>query len=89
MASSFKLEFPLNDALPNTEHARDRLLAKVFKYRKARYKPHSSNDEDYSMIYAYGMSLRDFPDSCVFLLILQSFGHGPVVEGDQRGRVGD
>ena len=55
MASSFKLEFPLNDALPNTDHARDRLLAKVFKYRKAKYKPNGSSDEDYAMIYAYGM----------------------------------
>ena len=54
MASSFKLEFPLNEGLPNTEHARDRLLAKVFKFRKDRAISRFSSDEDYSLLYAYG-----------------------------------
>lgn len=53
MASSLKLEFPLNDALPNTDHARDRLLAKIFKYRKT-HMHNDSSDEDYAMLYAYG-----------------------------------
>lgn len=34
MASSMKLEYPLMDVLPNIEHARDRLLARIFHYRK-------------------------------------------------------
>ncbi|KAG0652079.1 hypothetical protein D0Z07_1078 [Hyphodiscus hymeniophilus] len=34
MASSMKLEYPLNDALPSTTNARERLLAKIFQYRK-------------------------------------------------------
>lgn len=58
MASSFKLEFPLNDGLPNTENARDRLLAKVFKFRKDKMLSRISNDEDYSLLYAYGKRLQ-------------------------------
>ncbi len=59
LASSLKLEFPLSDALPNTSNARDRLLAKIFSYRKnvASTEEDIENpvvkDEDYEMIYAY------------------------------------
>lgn len=63
MASSMKLEYPLNDALPSTKNARDRLLAKIFQYRKNAAceteegveeggKP-VAKDEDYEILYAY------------------------------------
>lgn len=49
-----KLEYPLNDALPNTDHARDRLLTKIFAFRKrSQFSP--IPDEDYALLYAYGM----------------------------------
>jgi hypothetical protein len=51
-----KLEYPLVDNLPNVEHARDRLLARLFHYRKNSEISKSSTDEDYSLLYAYGMS---------------------------------
>ncbi|CAF9918458.1 MAG: hypothetical protein GOMPHAMPRED_001524 [Gomphillus americanus] len=54
MASSLKLEFPLNDALPNTDHARDRLLAKIFKFRKTHTDDNTS-DEDFAVLYAYAL----------------------------------
>ena len=64
MASSMKLEYPLNDALPSTTNARDRLLAKIFQYRKnaacvEREEVDEggttavAKDEDYEMLYAY------------------------------------
>ncbi|CZT44109.1 related to Lactobacillus putative histidine protein kinase SppK [Rhynchosporium secalis] len=59
LASSLKLEFPLSDALPDTSNARDRLLAKIFHYRKnvasAEEDPNNPvvKDEDYEMIYAF------------------------------------
>ena len=59
LASSLKLEFPLNDAIPDTSNARDRLLAKIFNYRKnvasTEEDPNKPvvKDEDYEMIYAY------------------------------------
>lgn len=49
-----KLEFPLNDALPSTDHARDRLLAKIFKYRHDEKVASDTTDEDYALLYAYG-----------------------------------
>ena len=52
LASSMKLEFPLNEALPNTEHARDRLLAKIFKYRQEKS---GAKDEDFALLYAYAL----------------------------------
>lgn len=54
LASSMKLEFPLSDALPSTEHARDRLLAKIHTLRKSNRAPRKSNDEDFALLYAYG-----------------------------------
>ena len=54
MASSMKLEFPLNDALPNTDHARDRLLAKIFRFRKIDDHAKDIKDDDYALLYAYG-----------------------------------
>ena len=54
LASSMKLEYPLSDALPSTEHARDRLLAKVFRFRKSEKVPPGTTDEDFALLYAYG-----------------------------------
>lgn len=61
MASSMKLEYPLNDALPNTTNARDRLLARIFQYRKNVACEQEgegtatvmATDEDYEVLYAY------------------------------------
>lgn len=49
-----KLEYPMNDALPNIEHTRDRLLAKVFDFRKNAPNREDATDEDYELLYAYG-----------------------------------
>jgi hypothetical protein len=46
LASSLKLEYPLNDALPDTSNPRDRLLAKIFKYRKSVGGSQSKGDGD-------------------------------------------
>lgn len=54
MASSMKLAYPLNQALPNTDHARDRLLAKVFGFRKEQADL-GANDEDFALLYAYAL----------------------------------
>lgn len=52
-----KVEYPLNEALPNTDNARDRLLAKIFHYRKEEMQDASYDDEDFELLYAYGMCL--------------------------------
>jgi len=44
IASSMKLEYPLSDALPNIDNTRDRLLAKIFQYRKSMASISSSGD---------------------------------------------
>jgi len=54
MASSMKLAYPLNDVLPNIEHTRDRLLAKVFDFRQTGLGKEIAKDEDYELLYAYG-----------------------------------
>ncbi|PGH11210.1 hypothetical protein AJ80_07215 [Polytolypa hystricis UAMH7299] len=53
VASSMKLEYPLDNALPNTEHARDRLLARLHRFRKDTSVSHLTTDEDYALLYAY------------------------------------
>lgn len=34
LASSMKLQYPLNEALPSADNARDRLLARIFRFRR-------------------------------------------------------
>ena len=54
LASSLKTDYYLSDALPSTDHARDRLLAKIFTYRKNDRAMSNTNDEDFTLLYAYG-----------------------------------
>lgn len=54
LASSIKLEYPLNDVLPNIDHTRDRLLAKIFEFRRDEEKAGLADEEDYELLYAYG-----------------------------------
>lgn len=57
LASSIKLEYPLSDTVPSTSNARDRLLAKIFQYRKdiaaGEDDGVEAKDEDYELLYAY------------------------------------
>ena len=55
MASSMKLEYPLNAVLPNIEGTRDRLLAKVFEFRRTALGKTEAKDKDYELLYTYGM----------------------------------
>ena len=57
LASSVKLEYPLNDVLPNIDHTRDRLLAKIFEFRRDSDKASLATEEDYELLYAYGKSV--------------------------------
>lgn len=54
LASSMKLEYPLNDTLPDIEHTRDRLLSRLFDFRKNAPGSDMATDEDYQLLYAYG-----------------------------------
>lgn len=51
-----KLGYPLNDSLPSIEHARDRLLTRLYHYRQDENVSYMTTDEDYALLYAYGMS---------------------------------
>lgn len=52
LASSLKLEYPLNDVLPNIEDRRDKLLNKLFEHRRSTG---VANESDYEVLYAYSM----------------------------------
>ncbi|KAJ5934569.1 Transcriptional coactivator SAGA-type complex Ada1/Tada1 [Penicillium verhagenii] len=53
MASSMKLEYPLSDVLPSIDHARDRLLARIYRYRQDHEASQLTTDEDCALLYAY------------------------------------
>ncbi|KAL8840903.1 MAG: hypothetical protein Q9170_001096 [Blastenia crenularia] len=55
MASSIKLEYPLNDALPSIENTRDRLLAKIFGFRKEGKAAAITSDKDFMLLYTYAL----------------------------------
>lgn len=63
LASSMKLEYPLNEALPNTDNARDRLLAKIFRFRKEEKDATGVTDQDFELLYAYGKLTNDIIQS--------------------------
>lgn len=56
LASSMKLEYPLNDVLPSIDHTRDRLLAKIAEFRRGGDGLDMAivTEQDYELIYAYG-----------------------------------
>ena len=51
-----KLEYPLNDVLPSIDHARDRLLARIYRYRQDQEALLVTTDEDSALLYAYSES---------------------------------
>ena len=53
LASSVKLEYPLNDVLPSIEHTRDRLLAKISEFRRSGEGRDVTTEQDYELLYAY------------------------------------
>ncbi|KAK5114445.1 hypothetical protein LTR62_002380 [Meristemomyces frigidus] len=53
LASSMKLEYPLNDVLPSIDHTRDRLLAKISEFRQAGDGRENATEQDYELLYAY------------------------------------
>jgi hypothetical protein len=58
LASSLKLEYPINDALPRTTDSRDRLLAKIYQFRQDEIEAEGgpiAKDQDYEILYAYAL----------------------------------
>ena len=56
LASSVKLECSIaTDVLPSAGHTRDRLLARIFSYRKEDSEEQQTDDEDYSLLYTYAL----------------------------------
>ncbi|KAK1812786.1 hypothetical protein LTR12_012813 [Friedmanniomyces endolithicus] len=53
LASSVKLEYPLNDVLPSIEHTRDRLLARISEFRRSGEGREVATEQDYELLYAY------------------------------------
>ena len=53
LASSFKLEYPLNDVLPSIEHSRDALLARLSEFRRSGEGRDLAVEQDYELLYAY------------------------------------
>lgn len=53
LASSIKLEYPLNDVLPSIDDTRDRLLAKISEFRRTEQGRTLTQEQDYEMLYAY------------------------------------
>lgn len=57
LASTVNMEYPINDVLPSIEHSRDRLLARIFEFRRNAAGDSVATDQDYELIYAYGKLL--------------------------------
>lgn len=57
LASSIKLEYPITDAVPKIVHTRDRFLAKLHDFRKHAPGRELATDEDFELLYAYGICL--------------------------------
>lgn len=56
LASSVKLEYPLNDALPSIDHTRDRLLGRMSEFRRTGEGRELVTEQDFELLYAYGES---------------------------------
>ena len=89
-----KLEYPLNEALPNIDNARDRLLAKIFRFRKEEK---DATDEDFELLYAYGKLLRKCKTPFLYVFVCvcadptspSSPRHRPALQRNYRRGQGD
>lgn len=80
-----KLEYPLNEALPNTDNARDRLLAKIFRFRQEEKDATGVTDQDFELLYAYGKSITVFRNGTLCLCLpFSSSGHRPTLKRNNR-----
>ncbi|KAF1810793.1 hypothetical protein P152DRAFT_483520 [Eremomyces bilateralis CBS 781.70] len=55
LASSMKLEYPLNDTMPNLGHPRDRFLARLYRVWNERRGEGVLREEDFELFYAYAL----------------------------------
>ena len=46
----------MHGPLPSVDHTRDRLLAKMFRFRQNEEGKVGASDEDFELLYAYGES---------------------------------
>ncbi|KAI6861157.1 hypothetical protein KC323_g5963 [Hortaea werneckii] len=53
LASSVKMEYPLNDVMPSIDHTRDRLLARISEFRRSGEGREVAIEQDYELLYAY------------------------------------
>ncbi|KAI7537215.1 hypothetical protein KC316_g15989, partial [Hortaea werneckii] len=53
LASSVKMEYPLNDVMPSIDHTRDRLLARISEFRRSGEGREVATEQDYELLYAY------------------------------------
>ena len=60
----------MNGALPNTDNARDRLLAKIFRFRKEEMCTTDVTDQDFELLYAYGKPTSNHIGSSLPVLTL-------------------
>lgn len=80
LASTVLMQYPFrDDVLPSIEHATDRLLAKVFEFR--RRSDGTIGDTDYELIYTYGEFWISDQSKSKSLTKLNSVGYGTVGEG--------
>lgn len=64
-----KLEYPLHDAMPDIEHTRDRLLAKIFRFRADATGPDAPSDQDYELLYSYSKHDQHLRHACLDLIL--------------------
>lgn len=80
LASSVKLEYPLNDVLPSIDHTRDRLLGKISEFRRSGEGKDLTTEQDYELLYAYGKYSLDWELRSP-LTYSRSTCHRPAVTG--------
>lgn len=80
-----KLEYPLSDVLPSIDHARDRLLARIYRYRQDQEMSLLTTDEDSALLYAYSKWLWKYIlDGSLINSVVCSPRDWSVVQRDQR-----
>ncbi|KAK9465037.1 Fusaric acid resistance protein-like-domain-containing protein [Lipomyces arxii] len=68
IASALRLGLPLPDHLPNTAHARDRMIVKVNEYRMKHFSEDSSRDDDFVLFYAFILATMSINDGLLAII---------------------
>ncbi|KAK9377436.1 Fusaric acid resistance protein-like-domain-containing protein [Lipomyces chichibuensis] len=80
IASALRLNLPLPSDLPNTVHARDRMIVKVSEYRMKQLSEDAGTEDDFVLFYAFILATMSINDGLLHIIASLQEVYGSIEE---------